>query len=559
MTHYIKSLKDDFGAVGDGTTDDTTAIQNALDAGEALYIPPALSGYRFTSPLTITKVMEITGDSAASWLKGDFSTAQNGLTINLASGGARENGKLENFKVSSNTGRGLYIDLSSGSANYINRWVFNNLQVRNDSGSGNALELYNPTNTDGFFCSEITNCFFQGGVKMPRLGDSIIFHGNTVTGPGDGVNFDFVQGANMVEITSNNITSSGRAITVGTYALNTLIQQNNIEHVSGSTDYVILVEGSGSSSAGNQIKILDNSINGHSTVTGALVGIDNANDTLIDENRFMGGAQAIYNTATAARTRIGQRNVSTCSSFLFDQSTSTVIEGTGYTGGTTGGGDTEHDVSGKVGITKKSSASLIGHTSYSLSGLSIGSESTNRQAILTVTQYSTTTRTPTVVIGGITATLLASCAEGTYPQVKSYIYGVSLPTGTTTDISIDFGSGGSVDCGVTLYRLVNANTTAYATATDNTVSANLLTTTITVPADGGLIAVWQGQSTTSMVGTWTGVNKDNDTIFAHSGGFHGGSAGSQIYGTLQTSMTLSALIPATAIACSMAAVSFSHL
>lgn len=40
------NLKRDFGAVGDGTTDDTTAVQNALNAGEFVFVP--VDTYRIT-------------------------------------------------------------------------------------------------------------------------------------------------------------------------------------------------------------------------------------------------------------------------------------------------------------------------------------------------------------------------------------------------------------------------------------------------------------------------------------------------------------------------------
>ena len=52
----------DFGAVGNGTTDDTAAIQKALNAfpdGGTLYIPPGI--YLITSPLTITSCLTIIG------------------------------------------------------------------------------------------------------------------------------------------------------------------------------------------------------------------------------------------------------------------------------------------------------------------------------------------------------------------------------------------------------------------------------------------------------------------------------------------------------------------
>lgn len=49
----IVSVKD-FGAVGDGTTDDTTAIQAALSLGKPVYIPYTANGYLISSTLTAT-------------------------------------------------------------------------------------------------------------------------------------------------------------------------------------------------------------------------------------------------------------------------------------------------------------------------------------------------------------------------------------------------------------------------------------------------------------------------------------------------------------------------
>lgn len=50
----------DFGAVGDGVTDDTAAIQNAINAGHTIYIPAGT--YRITSTLTAP---------SGTWLQGD--------------------------------------------------------------------------------------------------------------------------------------------------------------------------------------------------------------------------------------------------------------------------------------------------------------------------------------------------------------------------------------------------------------------------------------------------------------------------------------------------------
>lgn len=51
LSEYV-SVKD-FGAVGDGVTDDTAAVQAAIDAGQPLYFPKPSNFYKVTSPVII--------------------------------------------------------------------------------------------------------------------------------------------------------------------------------------------------------------------------------------------------------------------------------------------------------------------------------------------------------------------------------------------------------------------------------------------------------------------------------------------------------------------------
>lgn len=76
----IYSVKD-YGATGDGVTDDTTAIQSAITAtpkGCTVFFPPGI--YKITSALTVTKPMVILGAGAGQILEG-YSTPDNGSYI----------------------------------------------------------------------------------------------------------------------------------------------------------------------------------------------------------------------------------------------------------------------------------------------------------------------------------------------------------------------------------------------------------------------------------------------------------------------------------------------
>lgn len=58
----------DFGAIGDGVTDDTVAIQAALTSAKAVYVPPGT--YRISNTLTVTYGRALYGAGQSSILKG---------------------------------------------------------------------------------------------------------------------------------------------------------------------------------------------------------------------------------------------------------------------------------------------------------------------------------------------------------------------------------------------------------------------------------------------------------------------------------------------------------
>ena len=59
----------EYGAVGDGSTDDTTAIQAAINTGEKVYVPGTSAYYKITSALTVLSNTELVGDGVRSQIR----------------------------------------------------------------------------------------------------------------------------------------------------------------------------------------------------------------------------------------------------------------------------------------------------------------------------------------------------------------------------------------------------------------------------------------------------------------------------------------------------------
>jgi hypothetical protein len=101
----------DYLAAGDGTTDDTTAIVNALAAADAVYFPP---GTYLTSTVTLTAGKILFGVGALSIIKLKAGTNSHLISIGAVSGVQITRLKLDGNK-SANTGtsHGVYINNST--------------------------------------------------------------------------------------------------------------------------------------------------------------------------------------------------------------------------------------------------------------------------------------------------------------------------------------------------------------------------------------------------------------------------------------------------------------
>lgn len=140
----------DFGAVGDGVTDDAAAIQAAIDSGAArVYLPKGT--YILGTPLLlrsgVTQGLEIVGESRTNTIlqpgANDIKAApinQNALIINQANAGAVSIRNLR-FFAGGYTGRALYCVEGGG-----------------DDGS-----------TQAFFSGQIASCWFSLGTTNTGL------------------------------------------------------------------------------------------------------------------------------------------------------------------------------------------------------------------------------------------------------------------------------------------------------------------------------------------------------------------------------------------------------
>lgn len=193
-------------------------------------------------------------------------------------------------------------------------------------------------------------------------------------------------------------------------------------------------------------------------------------------------------------------------------------------------------------------------TTYTFSSQSFGPADSTRQITVAIWMFAGgAASVSSVTIGGVSATLITSALPVT--NVGVYLYKAAVPTGTSGSVVVTFSTT-IATCAISVYSVLNANTTVSATATDTTLSGNDLSASLAIPAHGGAIACAQGITTGSFDVTWANITERYDTQGgATTNGF---SSASKEVNVAETP-TITATIAATASFSSLAAVSFARL
>lgn len=230
----------DFGAVGDGVTDDTAAIQTAINAtayAGTLHIPSGT--YLVSAGLTATQPIRIVGNGLSSviYVSASVDATTDVITfIGASSGSAAEGYCVSDVRIIpvSGTPARYGINLGGQTATGINRSTVERVYI----GQFGSYGLRN----NGSFSSTVQNCSVTG-LLFDLCTDNMNVLNNTIRGNDWGVYINAVPGTNTFNIKNNVIVSKlggVKAVDVGTLT----IADNQFETQANTTDpdlsYVVL-------------------------------------------------------------------------------------------------------------------------------------------------------------------------------------------------------------------------------------------------------------------------------------------------------------------------------
>ena len=256
-----------FGAVGDGITDDTSAINAAIQS-----LDPQLGG---TVLLTGTHLIKGTGaylifidrpvrlvglgQNTSLLVDSSVLTTTDIIRVHPSLNPQPINifYEFSDFTIKSVNGtaggNGISFNLTQ-TGEYVSNSLIDRMNIREIGGY--CINLDN-ANQDGLFSSTIRNSYLDGGVNLPNIGDSVLIENNTITGNNTGIYIKEVNHAAEIQILNNNITAD-KAIEVAQGVL-VNIMFNQIEQVLQSATGNAMIKINNT----RNVSIVQNNINPH--------------------------------------------------------------------------------------------------------------------------------------------------------------------------------------------------------------------------------------------------------------------------------------------------------
>lgn len=341
---------EDFGAVGDGVTDDTVALQNCINYAQTSGIAILLNNKYLVSQnastgycLLVTSRITMTGNG---WIYpvASLATTCDIIKVLSASSGACDYLTFDGFTLG-NTGIGRYsIFISTASGTNFGYARIQNLTVL-PSNSGYAFLHNNAAAgaTGGFYLSRLSGNKFFGTVSFTLSGSDNIVEHNEITGFVNDVSIYYSQIAGGVNFTvrNNNCADNGGAIIIDS-CNGPVIWNNSIElggTLAGSSGACININGGVATVTGAIIG--QNTIGNLSSNAGLPVSlrIANATGTIVNPNYWyttnptqQASGAWILTTAAATNTWIDEQTFGTpaASTILSDSGTATSMVGNAW-------------------------------------------------------------------------------------------------------------------------------------------------------------------------------------------------------------------------------------
>ena len=280
----VVSVKD-FGAVGDGVTDDYAATQNAASSANSVYVTDGV--YKLSQQIVMSVPKSFVGNDATTRFE-----AQSGFTgsifrISPSVATDPKDWTVADFEVTNNgSATNVFLLDVAAAGKYLSKFTLSKI-ISNTQVSNYFVELLNSIpNIDGLFTSYFSDNWSYGGYYLDNVGDSVYLERNTTTGTGVGYYVNQLSTAANVTIRDGNCTSAGGALNMVKGA-NLTFENMQVEcpaAFTGVNNAAISIDRPSGGSIYNT-KIINNNINTQGNPLYCIY-LDNAVQTIIDGNEL---------------------------------------------------------------------------------------------------------------------------------------------------------------------------------------------------------------------------------------------------------------------------------